>query len=282
MGLYRLKPVKKQIIWGGHRLSEEFGIGRNCIAEAWVLAVHSEGVNRVESLHGDLSKIVGTEPFPVMIKLIDAADSLSVQVHPVKTEMWYVVDCEEGASLVYGLKDRFDKKAMRKALNEGRVRELLNYVPVHRGDVFFIPQGLVHAIGAGILIAEIQQNSNVTYRLYDYGRLQNGKPRQLHIDESMSVIRDFTDKEINARRYSLGRISEDCIANCEFFTAFRKTVNGEIRLTSEKKRFVSVVILDGEGKIGHFTFKKGESYLMNGSTAATLRSDNAEIIVTEY
>ena len=241
----KLESVNHDILWGGTILSEQYGKPAGKIAEAWELTVHPQGINRI--LNGEyqgmlLSEYLGSDAdFPLMFKLIDACDRLSVQVHPVKTEMWYIVDCKEGATLVYGLQDAFDEASFREALEAGSVESLLRTVPVHKGDVFFIPQGLVHAIGAGILIAEIQENSNVTYRVYDYGRLQNGKPRELHVDAAMETVRDFTDTEIDARRYACGRGDDhDCRSSnvCSdrggavlahsFHPAFRQLVEGEL------------------------------------------------------
>lgn len=278
--ILKLDPVCKHIIWGGKRIPEEFGIGDGNVAEAWMLALHEEGVCETDG--GKNLKDYFEEPFPVMIKLIDAQQNLSVQVHPSKTEMWYVVDCLEGAKLVYGLKGKFDESEMRCALKEGKAEKLLNYVSVRKGDVFFIPRGLVHAIGEGILIAEIQQNSNVTYRLYDYGRLQNGRPRQLHIDEAMRVIRDFSQEEIDRMRFSRGILPGDCLANCDYFTVFRKKLSGSCRISAKNKLFVSVIILEGCGRIGRRRFRKGDSFILPAGTSATLSSESAEVIITEY
>ena len=212
----KLHPVYKDIIWGGDRLVREYGKtdGGPKIAESWELAVHKEGVCTIangEYAGMKLNEYLGSDDFPTLIKLIDACDNLSIQVHPAKTEMWYIVEAEEGAQLVYGLKGRFDEKTFRKALAEGTVEQLLRYVPVHKGDIFFIPTGLVHAIGKGILIAEIQQNSNITYRVYDYNRLQNGKPRELHVEQAISVIRDFTEEDIRAARFSVRQPDGDSL-----------------------------------------------------------------------
>lgn len=279
----RLTAVNKNIIWGGTLLGEKYHKGEGKIAEAWELAVHPEGICRIEN--GDcagmlLSEYLGTEKdFPLMIKLIDACDRLSIQVHPIKTEMWYIVEAEEGASLVYGLKEDFDEAAFRAALAEGRVEELLNYVPVHKGDVFFIPQGLVHAIGKGILIAEIQENSNVTYRVYDYGRLQNGKPRELHVEEAIRTVKDFTPETIEAIRYSEGKDSEATIAHCPLFRVDRYVVNGAMTLCAEKD-FVSVICLDGEGRIGGEPMRKGDSYFLPAGLGEVTLDGELEFLVT--
>lgn len=264
--IYPLKliSVNKDIIWGGTTLGEKYNKPAGKTAEAWELAVHPEGICRIEN--GEyagmlLSEYLGSEKFPIMIKLIDARDSLSVQVHPTKTEMWYIVEAEPGAKLVYGLKDRFDVEKFRAALDSGTVTDLLNYVPVKAGDVFFIPKGLVHAIGAGILIAEIQENSNVTYRVYDYGRLKDGVPRELHVDQAMKTIRDFTEEEIEAQRFSRGRKEPGVLADCRYFRTEIAGIDGSADF-SEASGFVSVICLEGQGDIDGEKFVKGDSYFI--------------------
>lgn len=280
----KLEAVCKDIIWGGTELKEEYNKQADGnIAEAWELSVHPEGICKIEngSLAGKkLSEYLGSEEnFPVMIKLIDARDRLSIQVHPVKTEMWIIMDCQEGAKLVYGLKDKFSEKDFRAALENGTAEDLLNYVPVHKGDVFFIPQGLVHAIGAGILICEIQQNSNVTYRVYDYGRLQNGKPRELHVDQAMGVIKDFTAEQIEKERYSLGKDADTTLAHCNLFRVDEYKVDGKLDFTVEGK-FISVICTEGEGDIDGEKMIKGDSFFIPAECKKFTVNGNAKIVVT--
>ena len=285
MKLYplRLGSVNKDIIWGGYRLGKEYGKPDQKIAEAWELTVYPEGINVIEN--GEyagmpLSEYIGSaEGFPIMFKLIDACDRLSVQVHPVKTEMWYIVDCDEGATLVYGLKDKFSDAEFREAIEKGKVEELLQTVEVHKGDVFFIPQGLVHAIGKGILIAEIQENSNVTYRVYDYGRLQNGVPRELHVEKALETIRDFTHDDIEKLRFECGRERDTTIANCPLFCVDKIDVNGKYTVDADNG-FVSVVCLEGSATIGGEDMKKGDSYYLPEGLLGTVIEGDCEIIVT--
>lgn len=283
MGPMKLKAVCKDIIWGGYKLGKAFHKPEGKIAEAWELTVHPEGINEIENgayAGRNLADYLGSkENFPVMIKLIDACDRLSIQVHPVKTEMWVILDCEPGATLVYGLKDKFDEKAFRAALDNGTVEDLLNYVPVFPGDVFFIPQGLVHAIGKGILIAEIQMNSNVTYRVYDYNRLQNGKPRELHVDQAMSVIRDFTPEEIDALRFSRGDGGKETIANCPYFRVDRLDLNGSAMIP-ESAPFTSVVCVEGEGTIGGEKIVKGDSFYLPQGCGDVPVEGSMELLIT--
>ena len=279
----KLEAVCKDILWGGTLLGEQYGKPAGKIAEAWELTVHPEGVNRIENgaLAGKtLAEYLGTaEGFPILIKLIDARDKLSVQVHPAKTEMWVIVDCEPGAKLVYGLKEKFCEADFRAALENGRVEELLNFVPVKSGDVFFIPQGLVHAIGAGILIAEIQENSNVTYRVYDYGRLQNGKPRELHVEQAIQTIRDFSPGEIETARYACGRGNENTLANCPLFRVDRLTVNGEAVIPAAKP-FTAVVCTKGEGTLGGERIAQGDSFFLPEGCGDVKAEGRLELLVT--
>lgn len=288
MKLYPLKleSVNKEIIWGGTLLGERYNIPKGKIAEAWELSVHPEGICRIangEYAGMQLSDYLGSDKnFPIMIKFIDACDSLSIQVHPVKTEMWYIIDAKPGAKLVYGLKNGFSEESFRTALQNGSAEKLLNYVEVHKGDVFFIPQGLVHAIGAGILIAEIQENSNVTYRVYDYGRLQNGKPRELHVDNAMKTIRDFTKSEIDALRYSEseGKPQKSSLACCRSFQTNLYTVSGAQKLYADKS-FVSVICLEGSGDIDGEAMVKGDSYFIPAYYGEfSVNSAFCQIIVT--
>lgn len=286
MKLYPLKleSVNKEIIWGGTLLGESFNKPAGKIAEAWELSVHAEGVCKIangEYKGMPLSEYLGDDNFPIMIKLIDACDKLSIQVHPVKTEMWYIVEAKPGAKLVYGLKDKFDEKSFRAALKSGDAEKLLNYAEVHKGDVFFIPQGLVHAIGEGILIAEIQENSNVTYRVYDYNRLQNGKPRELHVDEAMATVKDFTEDEISALRYSKGKLSDNNLANCDIFSVNKHEISGSLKLGSENS-FVSIICIDGQGDIDGEPMLKGDSYYVpQGYGEFEINSEGCTVIVTE-
>lgn len=264
------------------------------IAETWELSLHPDGLCRVaegEYAGKTLKEVLGREDFPTLIKLIDAQDDLSIQVHPAKTEMWYIVDCEEGATLVYGLKEAFCEESFRKALAEGRVEELLNKVPVHRGDVFFIPSGMVHAIGKGILIAEIQQNSNITYRVYDYGRLQNGKPRELHVEQAMTVIRDFTPEQLRSLRFSSGGGTEaegaeqgEMLASCPYFRTCRYAVGtGEVVRLQDARGWQCLLCVEGTGSLNGRAMRAGDTFFAEkGVGSLTLCSqDGMTVLVTD-
>ena len=271
-----LSPVCKDIIWGGNRLAKEFGKGNGKferIAETWELTVRDDAVSTVSGGELDgkpLSELEDTEDFPVLIKFIDAKENLSVQVHPGneyakkyegdlgKTEMWYVVDALPGAQLVYGLRNGIDKEDFKKAVEENKIGECLNYVDVHRGDVFFIPAGCVHAIGGGILIAEIQQSSNVTYRVYDYDR-----GRERHVKKALDVIELRTKEEIEEIRYSCAdEISGELLADCEIFRVEKKSSESCKKIEGNCDKFRHLLVISGKGRVGALEVCAGRSVLL--------------------
>lgn len=312
-----LTPVPKEIIWGGDRLKKEYGKTApfDKIAESWELSVrdgamctiaNGEYAGRSLGYYIAADKLsalgknsAGYDRFPLLIKFIDAADRLSIQVHPDneyslahegelgKTEMWYVVAAEEGAQLVYGLKDGCTKEDFARAVREDRTEEMLNFTPVHAGDVFFIPAGQVHAIGAGILIAEIQQNSDITYRVYDYKRRQaDGSLRQLHTEKAIDVIKLRTEDEINDIRFSYScEDGGEVLASCDYFTVRRYSVDGDVTLHAGDDSFVSVIVLESED--GGITFggetepiRRGESWFVPAGSGDFTVSGKTEIIVS--
>ena len=314
-----LKPIKlnpefKEIIWGGNKLKTDYNKVSDLknIAESWELTVREDGMNTVadgdykgstmqEYIDKNGFSIVTDKEldrFPLLIKFIDAEDNLSIQVHPDdeyaldkanslgKTEMWYVIDAKPGAKLVYGLKPGCDIQSLGEAISNGTVEDQLNYVSVKKGDVFFIPSGLVHAIGAGILLAEIQQNSNITYRVYDYNRLgKDGKPRELHVTDALNVIVNRSESEIDKIRYSKGEKTKTCLASCEFFTVDKYDLDGEISLSTTKESFNSVLCLDGKAKIIYnneeFPVLKGDSYYIPANIGKYKIVGKSEIIVSK-
>ena len=273
----KLKPAFKDYLWGGTRLRDDFG--KDCdfdkIAESWELSCHKDGNSVVadgefagltlaQYIEKEGKSVLGTncekfENFPILIKLIDAKDNLSVQVHPNneyaqrvegeygKTERWYVVDCDEGASLLYGFKHNITKEEFRERIENNTLLEVTNSVPVKKGDVFFIEAGTLHAIGKGILIAEIQQNSNTTYRIYDYGRVgADGKPRQLHIDKAVDVTNLCPAKPYpQSEPVDMGGWTKKRLAKCEYFTVDVINVDTSAALEADKSSFVNILVLDG-------------------------------------
>ena len=313
-----MTPVPKKIIWGGDRLKREYGKTAEFdrIAESWELSVREsemcaiangeyEGMRlgdyiscgRADALGGAAEKY---DRFPLLIKFIDAADRLSIQVHPDndyslahegelgKTEMWYIIAADEGARLVYGLKDGCTVGDFALAVREDRTEEMLNFVEVHAGDVYFIPSGQVHAIGAGILIAEIQQNSDVTYRVYDYKRRQpDGSLRQLHTEKALDVIKLRGEDEINRLRFSHGCADGgEVLASCEYFTVRKYTVDGTAELYAGEESFVSLLVLESDGAVIDcdglkYPIGKGESWFVPAGCGRFTVDGKAEMIVSE-
>jgi len=291
-----LKPTVTDYLWGGTKLKDEFGYetDKEIAAEAWVLSCHKDGSSVV--VNGEFAgktlpevlEIWGGEAigekaqkfpyFPILIKLIDAKQSLSVQVHPDdeyalknegefgKTEMWYIVDCEEGAELIYGFNENISKEEFESRIKDNTLTEVCNSVPVNKGDVFFITAGTLHAIGKGILIAEVQQNSNSTYRVYDFGRVGvDGKPRQLHIEKAL----DVTKCEKPTIPYgNVGEVTEleggkiRRLASCDLFTAEHIDLDGELDIKSDES-FVSLLCLEGNAVLSYgnetIEIKKGDN-----------------------
>lgn len=316
MEIFKLKPVFKDYIWGGTRLKDDFGFESNLdkLAEVWMLACHKDGKSIIEN--GEYAgktlediideigavKVIGTKSekfpyFPVLIKLIDAKDNLSIQVHPDneyaqkvehefgKTEIWYVLDAEPDATLIYGFKEKISADEFKNAIESNTLLDVLNVVNVKKGDLFFIEAGTVHAIGKGTLIAEIQQNSNSTYRVYDYGRVGNdGKPRELHIKKAVDVSKTepakYEIKPFGEEIKIEGGVSQ-ILTECDLFTVTKYNINNEIKLFADEKSFNHVLITDGYGKINCTDFKKGGSFFIPASFGEYKITGNAEILVTK-
>ena len=302
MKILKLTPAIKDYIWGGTRLSKEFDMVSftDRQAEAWVLSCHEAGHSIVENGEDKgrtLAEVIAEKGkaclgtncekfsfFPILIKLIDARDNLSVQVHPDdeyamrvegeygKTEAWYIMDCDEGAEIIYGFKKDITKEEFRKSIEENTLLEYVNRVKVKKGDIFFIEAGTLHAICKGILLAEVQQNSNTTYRVYDYGRLQDGKPRELHVEKALDVT---STKAIDASGKAMGETvkkdgySETLLTSCELFTMKRLDIEEKAVVTADSTSFVSLVCLEGNGVVMHgdtcVTLYKGESVFIPAS-----------------
>ena len=305
--MFELKPVTKHIIWGGERLSRDYGMGENGerIAEAWELTCRGDGDNEIISGKYTgrlLSEFVRENPqalgtkqkgdrFPLLIKLIDAEADLSIQVHPDdeyalshtddmgKTEMWYIVDAKPGAKLIYGLKRKYTRDELKTAIAAGTLESLMNYVEVKSGETYFIPSGLVQAIGAGILIAEIQQNSNITYRVYDYNRRQpDGSLRQLHIEPALDVIERFDPEAVKVEK------TGDVIASCKYFEVRAIALDGEKTVCAGEESFIHLMITDGECEIicagEKISTKKGGSVFVAAASGNVTLKGNATVIVS--
>ena len=304
----KLGMITKKIIWGGERLAREYGKGTpgEKIAESWELTDRADGVNTIVggtfdgmllsdylNAHKDeVKKGWDGERFPLLIKLIDAEADLSIQVHPDdeyaaahttdlgKTEMWYIVDAAPDARIIYGLKKKYSAAEVRAAIENGTLEELMNYVPVKKGETYFIPSGMVHAICRGILIAEIQQNSNITYRVYDYNRRgADGKLRELHVDDALAVIDKIEDH--SAVRADANE-ELGIIAKCGYFTVYH--FEKAFTMTATEESFVHLLCLGGEAVItwngGEMNIKKGESVYIPAGFGEFAVSEGADIVVS--
>lgn len=311
MAILKLKPACKDYLWGGERLIKEFGkdFAGERLAETWELSCHPDGPSIVENgfyagstlneyILMEGRKVTGTksrkyEQFPILIKFIDAKEDLSIQVHPGddfalanegqygKTEMWYIVDCEEGAGLYYGFSREISAEEFTQRIKDKTLLEVLNRVEVQKGDVLFIEPGTIHAIGAGNLIAEIQQNSNVTYRVYDYGRKgADGRERDLHIEKALQV----TNRIPILKRKSF----EPHIVSCDYFMVDKIVLDGQFvkRIFGETDRssFASLLVLDGKGEAragdDRVVFQKGDSILITADTGEYELEGNFEALLT--
>lgn len=295
-----LRPSGKDYLWGGNRLNDEFekNIDMFPLAETWECSTHPDGpcyvVNgifagkelaEVLKLHPEYlgERHKGEDSLPILIKFIDAKKDLSVQVHPTdeyakkyengqlgKTEMWYVLNAAHGAKLVYGLKQDCTKKMLRDAIQNGTMMKYLQKVPVHKDDIFFIQAGTIHAIGEGALVAEIQENSNITYRLYDYNRVdKNGKKRKLHINKALDVANLHSSAEpkqpLRVLKYRQG-VASELLTRCKYFEVYRMLVNTErrqiVHYQADELAFRVLLCVSGCGTIGFkdgtITFYKGD------------------------
>jgi mannose-6-phosphate isomerase len=273
----KLKPAFKDYLWGGTRLREEYG--KACdydkVAESWELSCRPDGPSTVASgpdagmpfpdwLNRYGPRVLGERAavfpdFPILIKLIDAKDDLSVQVHPDdayaqahegefgKTEMWVVLDCEPGASLLYGFDHSISAEEFRRRIEDHTLMEVVNRVQVHPGDVFFIEARTLHAIGKGILIAEIQQNSNITYRISDYGRLgADGKPRELHLEQALAVTDRVRPKQSGRPQGNSVRregYTETLLASCRYFTVSQLSIETDAKQQTDGSTFHALLCL---------------------------------------
>ena len=316
MKLEKLTPAFKDYLWGGTKLREVYG--KPCdfdkVAESWELSTHPAGESRVDGgeyngltlsqYFQQVPQALGKnaaafESFPVLIKLIDAKDPLSIQVHPSdeyalrvegeygKTEMWVIVDCEPGAFLYFGVNRLVSKEEFRQRIEDNTVLEVLNKVEVHPGDVFFIQAGTIHAIGAGILICEIQQNSNCTYRVYDYDRRgADGRPRELHIEKALDVCRlepsDTASRLGEVKALAGGTVQQ--LGACKYFSTEKLIVEEALTLEVGEDSFVSLLATDGsgwvEGPENKLAFRAGDSLLVPAGAGRVRVTGRAVLVKT--
>lgn len=297
MKIEKTFPECKDYIWGGNKLKEKYGkiTDKSPCAESWELSFHKDGPSRIADgrlLSEAVTKeSIGTEAskfpfFPVLIKFIDAKADLSVQVHPSdeyalknensfgKTEMWYIVEAEAGAGIYLGLKRDISHGELKDAISQNRLTELLNFIEVKSGDCFFIPAGTIHAIGKGCLICEIQQNSNLTYRVYDYGRVdKNGNARELHVEKALAVS--------SLQKFEKTEFEDGVLGACEYFTVTKHVIDGDKKFTATKESFNAVTCVSGEGEIDGIKISRGDTFFIPAGYGEYSLSGNIEIIFTK-
>lgn len=305
MSILILKPTCKDYLWGGQRLKTEYNVSSDLtpLAEAWVLSAHPDGPSVIangeyagqtlaEYIEKEGKSVLGNfcalfSDFPILIKLIDARNNLSIQVHPSdeyamrhegqygKTEMWYVLDAEPDAFLYYGFQHPISKDEFQQRIENNTLTDVLNAVPVKRGDLFYIPAGTLHAICKGIVLAEVQQSSNVTYRVYDYGRVgADGAPRALHVQSALDVTQCVPPK--NDWDF------DGHLVKCKYFTT--DVSKGDFSDTCDQNSFTSLLVLDGQGTIrnGNETLplETGESIFLPAGSGEFFISGDCSVLRT--
>ncbi len=305
MDIIRLTPVFKQMIWGGSRMREEYGydIPGDDTGECWAISAHPNGDSTVSGGEFDgmkLSKLweerrdifgdYDSDRFPLLTKIIDAKADLSIQVHPDDTyasehengslgkmECWYILDCDPDATIIVGHNAK-TKEELDAMVHEGRWTELLREIPIKNGDFFQIAPGTVHAIKGGTLILESQQNSDITYRLYDYDRLQNGKPRELHLEKSLDVI-NVPYKEPEKELDKLSKVNPwlSGLQHCERYDVWHGVLKGSEHFVNDRP-FMLCSVIEGSLKLGDEELKKGDHFIMPKSFTECEMSGMAEFI----
>ena len=303
-----LNPVFTHNIWGGTRLRDDFGydIEGDDIGECWGVAAHQNGdatIREGQFKGKKLSELWKEEPelfgnvmidrFPLLIKIIDAKADLSIQVHPDdayakvnengsfgKTECWYIIDCQENASLVIGHNAK-TKEELSDMIHQGRWKEFIREIPVKKGDFIQIDPGTVHAIKGGLMILETQQNSDITYRVYDYDRLSNGKPRELHVDKSIDVItvpaKSVKDSVKSAEGLPKNQLNE--LYSCQYYKVFKLDLDGKMEF-EQNYPFLIMSVLEGDALLNGQHIKKGDHFILPNGYGKVELQGKLEIVAS--
>ena len=308
-----LEPEFKDYIWGGQKLKNIFNKSvknEECTAESWEVSTNENGESTIKNgiyvgktlteLFNNKSvrkEIFGTkcenlEEFPILIKFIDANQSLSVQVHPNneyakenensygKSEMWYILDCDPGAQIICGVKPGVTKEILESSINSDKIAEILNYIDVKKGDAIYIPSGTIHALLGKTLVAEVQQNSNITYRVYDWGRVgKDGKPRELHIKKALDVIDIQKYSQINKINNEDQKVN---IVKSEFFTTNKINIKDRFQENVSNESFIALNVVEGIGILkvsgNIYNVKKGDSFIIPASAKSYELEGNIELL----
>lgn len=304
MAIVKLKPTFKDYLWGGQKLKTDYAkvTDMNPLAESWEVSTHADGPSIVdggeydgltlkEYLEAKNNKPLGIkgqkfDEFPVLVKFIDALQDLSIQVHPNdeyglkhegeygKTEMWYILDAEKESKIYYGTNKVLSQAELKASIDNQTVLDNLNHVEVKAGDVIFVEAGTIHAIGAGIVICEIQQNSNTTYRVYDFHRKDaQGNLRDLHVDKALEVSNlNPMDSDFSAqgKLETFDNYSKQVLVSCPYFTTTKYMLEGNINHQVSKNSFEAIIVLEGSLEIQQnnllIELKKGETCFIDANT----------------
>lgn len=303
-----LNPVFKQMIWGGDRLGKDwpYSIPGDNTGECWAISAHPNGdctikggayegstLSELWEEKPELFGNTGKSRFPLLVKIIDAKDDLSIQVHPDdayakvnengslgKTECWYVLDSKEGSSLVVGHNAQ-TKDELVNMVNEGKWNELLREIPVKKGDFIQIEPGTVHAIKGGLMILETQQNSDITYRVYDYGRLTNGKPRELHIEKSLDVI-TVPAKSVDESILEADKLPENklnLLVTCDYYKVWKLDITEKFTMQQDQD-FMLMSVINGEGMLNEEKIRKGDHFILPYGYGEVSIRGNVQLIVS--
>ena len=297
MKVVKLKPAIKDYIWGGNYFQNfNKGLDFDRVSECWELSLREDAPSIIASgdetgkplyevvTNKEIGPVIERFPyFPLLIKLIDAKENLSVQVHPSdeyalkneksfgKSEMWHIISADENSGLYVGLNKDYTKEEIKEALNKGTILDCLNFYKVKPGETYVINPGTIHAIGKGVRLIEIQQNSNLTYRLYDYNRLdQNGNPRELHIKKALDVI-DY-------RKYQPQNSDNELLADNQYFTVKRFNVNEELTLAANGQSFLSFTFLEGNGMVDDIPYQKYDTFFLPYQKQCTIKGTGVVIV----
>ena len=297
-----LESACKDYLWGGTLLKERYGKGGDLdiVAESWELSTHPDGLTKLsggeESLRDYLkahpaaggAKVNSEGDLPVLVKLIDARKPLSVQVHPDdayaarvgqrgKTELWHVLDATPDAYLYLGLNTPVSREELEGRIADNTVEEILKKVPVHAGESYYIPAGTLHAIGAGCLIYEVQQSSNLTYRVYDYGRVgADGKPRQLHIEDALAV----TNLNLVDTTPPCGNAADGTIVACPYFTLREVVAAGRMEISAPCDSFCHLLCVEGEVTIEGQVLRVGMGTFLSADETVSVQGSGKLLAVS--
>lgn len=303
-----LKPVFKQMIWGGNRMRSEYGydIPGDDTGECWAISAHPNGDCVIENgifagkklseLWTEQRQLFGnydSDRYPLLIKIIDAKADLSIQVHPDdeyakvhengslgKTECWYILDCDENATIVIGHNAK-NHEEMEEMIRGKRWKEFIREIPIKKGDFFQINPGCLHAIKGGTLILETQQNSDITYRVYDYDRLSNGKPRELHVQQSIDTIKaPFEANNTDIQVTEMEEVTKTHFVTCPYYFVDKYDIHGTWN-NEFKGYFTNVSVLEGEGSVNGIPLKKGQHFIIPNQYGVCEFKGDLSIICSE-